>query len=116
MPFTEELPLSMQETYPQVAIQDAYNYFTLNIYATSISGSPGPIHTGSVSLNGMTELWVKYSTSASASTCSSARNRGHAYLGILLYRRGLFDNQWGWHSHNHDHREHTIEHLCPVRS
>ena len=76
MPFTEELPLSMQETYPQVAIQDPYNYFTVNIYSTLIAGSPGAIYTGSVPINGATELWVKYSSSASASTCSAVVTGG----------------------------------------
>ncbi|MDR3543918.1 MAG: hypothetical protein P4L69_23620, partial [Desulfosporosinus sp.] len=76
MPFIEELSLSMQETYPAVAIQDPYNYFTLNIYTSTVADSPGTIYAGTVPVDGESSLWVKYTTSASASTCVASVTDG----------------------------------------
>jgi len=69
MPYTEELTLSMQETYPKIAIQDPYNYFTLNIYTSTIASSTSTIYSGTVPITGQISLWVNYTTPASASTC-----------------------------------------------
>jgi hypothetical protein len=70
MPYSDELTLAMQETYPKVAIQDLYNYFTVNIYTNDISDSPGTVYSGTVQLNGdEVSLWVKYTSPASASSC-----------------------------------------------
>jgi hypothetical protein len=71
MPYTEELTLGMQETYPKVAIQDPYNYFTINIYQNTVAASSSTIYAGTVAINGELSLWVKYTTPASASSCSA---------------------------------------------
>ena len=76
MPYTEELTLSMQETYPTVAIQDAYNYFTLNIYTSTIAGSSSTIYSGTVPIVSQISLWVAYTISASASTCAATVTGG----------------------------------------
>jgi hypothetical protein len=89
MPFTEELTMSMQETYPRVAIQDAYNYFTLNIYTSTVSGSSGTIYSGVVPIVTTTELWVKYTSSASASTCSASVTGG-TLVSALYYTDAAF--------------------------
>ncbi|MHB1654123.1 MAG: hypothetical protein ACYCVD_16855 [Desulfitobacteriaceae bacterium] len=76
MPYTEELTLNMQETYPKIAVQDPYNYFTINIYSNSIAGSLSTIYSGSVLISGQTSLWVTYTTPASASTCLASVSGG----------------------------------------
>jgi hypothetical protein len=76
MPYTEELTMSMQETYPKVAIQDPYNYFTMNVYTSTVAGSSGTIYAGTVPIVTTTSLWVKYTSSASASTCSAVVTGG----------------------------------------
>lgn len=76
MPYTEELTLAMQETYPKISIQDPYNYFTANVNNNVISGTSSTIYSGTVSVNGTTSLWVPYNTPASASTCSASVSGG----------------------------------------
>ena len=76
MPYTEELTLNMQETYPKIAVQDPYNYFTINIYTSRVATSSSTIYSGSVTVNGQTSLWVTYTTPASASTCSASITGG----------------------------------------
>lgn len=76
MPYTEELTLSMQETYPKIAIQDPYNYFTINIYSNSISASSSTVYSGIATINGQIGFWVKYTTPASALTCSASVTGG----------------------------------------
>ena len=76
MPYTEELTLNMQETYPKIAVQDPYNYFTINIYTSRVATSSSTIYSGSVTVNGQTSLWVTYTTPASASTCSASLTGG----------------------------------------
>lgn len=75
-PYSEELTLSMQETYPKIAVQDPYNFFTINIFSNSIAISASTIYSGSVLINSQTSLWVTYSTPASASTCSASITGG----------------------------------------
>ncbi len=76
MPFTEELTLEMQETYPKIAIQDPYNYFTINLYTSSVAGSSSTIYSGVVTITTQTSLWVTYTTPASASTCMASLSGG----------------------------------------
>lgn len=76
MPYTAELTLNMQETYPKIGIQDPYNYFTLNIYTSSVAGSASTIYSSTIPVNGQTSLWVTYTTPASASTCSATVSGG----------------------------------------
>jgi hypothetical protein len=76
MPFSAGLTLAMQETYPKIAVQDPYNYFTINIYSTSIGSSSSAIYSGAVPVSGQTSLWITYSTPASASSCSATVSGG----------------------------------------
>jgi hypothetical protein len=76
MPFSSELTLSMQETYPKIAIQDPYNLFTINIYSNSVATGSSTVYSGIVTLSGETSLWVTYETPASASTCSATVSGG----------------------------------------
>ncbi|WP_152671391.1 hypothetical protein [Desulfosporosinus acididurans] len=70
MPYTGELALDMQETYPKVAIQDPYNYFTINVYSNSLSTNTDTLYTGAVAVDGDLSIWVKYANPASSSSCS----------------------------------------------
>ncbi len=76
MPYSAELTLNMQETYPKIAVQDVYNYFTVNIYTSSLSGSNSTIYSGAVPVSGQISLWVTYTSPASASTCSANLSGG----------------------------------------
>jgi len=90
MPYTEELQMTMQETYPTVAIQDPYNYFTANVYNSTVAGSASTIYAGTVPIVTTTSLWVKYTCSASASTCSASLAGGGTLVSALYYTDAAF--------------------------
>lgn len=89
MPYTEQLTLSMQETYPKIASQDPYNYFTIKIYSNSIAGSSSTIYSGAVTLTAQTSLWVTYTTPASASTCVASVSGG-SLVSALYYTNAAY--------------------------
>ena len=89
MPYTEELTLNMQETYPKIAIQDPYNYFTIKIYSKVVAGSSSTIYSGAVTITAQTSLWVTYTTPASASTCL-ASVVGGSLVSALYYTNAAY--------------------------
>jgi hypothetical protein len=68
MPYTEELTLAMQETYPKIATQNQYNYFTANLSSYGESSSASLIFSGTFSITGTATVWCAYNTSANGSS------------------------------------------------
>jgi len=88
MPYTEELTLSMQETYPKIAIQDPYNYFTLNIYSNTVDSAVSNVYTGNVTVNSTITTWVTYTTPATPASCAEPGNctiTGGTLVGATYY-------------------------------
>jgi hypothetical protein len=57
MPYTEELTLAMQESYPKIATQNPFNYFTANLSSYGESTGPSQIFSGVFPVTGSANLW-----------------------------------------------------------
>jgi len=77
MLYPYELTLNMQETYPKISTQDAFNYFTINVFNNIIADSPTTIYSNDLTINGTIAIWINYNNSASADTCLAVVTGGN---------------------------------------
>lgn len=89
-PYTEQLTLAMQETYPKIAIQDPYNYFTIKVYSKVVAGSSSTVYSGAVAITTSTSMWVTYTTPASAATCVAVVGGAGTFVSALYYTNAAY--------------------------
>jgi len=83
MPFTEELTLAMQETYPKIATQNPYNYFTANLSSYGESSTVSLIFSGIFPITGSATVWCAYNASANGSSVVSTITGGTFVSGVF---------------------------------
>ena len=83
MPYTEELTLAMQETYPKIATQNPYNYFTASLSSYGESSTVSLIFSGTFPITGSATVWCAYSSSANGSSVVQTITGGTFVSGIF---------------------------------
>jgi hypothetical protein len=82
MPYTGELTLFMQETYPKIATQNPYNYFTANLSSYGESSVASIIFSGTFKITGTATVWCAYNTSADGATVTQTITGGTFVSGV----------------------------------
>ena len=83
MPYTEELTLAMQETYPKIATQNPYNYFTASLSSYGESSTVSLIFSGTFPITGSATVWCAYSASANGSSVVQTITGGTFVSGVF---------------------------------
>lgn len=76
MPYTGELTLAMQETYPKIGSQNPYNYFTANLSSYGESSGSEVIFSGTFPITGTATVQCVYTTPASGSSVTPTISGG----------------------------------------
>ena len=83
MPYTGELTLAMQETYPKIAVQNPYNCFTANLSSYGEASSSSQVFSGTFPITGTATVWCPYNMSANGSSVSATITGGTFVSGVF---------------------------------
>lgn len=87
MPYTGELPLTMQESYPKIAIQNVFNYFTANLSSYGESQSTSQVFSGTFPITGTATVWCEYQSPTNGSSVT-ATITGGTFVSGVFYSNG----------------------------
>ena len=87
MPFSEELTLAMQESYPKIATQNPYNYFTANLSSYGESSSTSSVFNGTFPITGAATVWCAYDSPTNGSSVV-ATITGGTFVSGVFYSNG----------------------------
>ena len=77
----------MQETYPKIATQNPYNYFTASLSSYGESSSSSLIFSGTFPVTGSATIWCAYSSSVNGSSVVPTVTGG-TFVSVVFYADG----------------------------